>query len=149
MIDGVVITPLRQIPDERGKIMHMMRSDDPLFTQFGEIYFSEIFPQVIKAWHLHQEMVLNYAVVRGMIKLVLFDDREDSPTRGQVDEIFLGESQYIRVTIPPGIWNGFKGIGTVPALVANCSSIPYAPDEILRLDPFAETIPYVWDIRHG
>ncbi len=149
MIDGVAVVPLRQIPDERGKIMHMLRNDDPLFTQFGEIYFSEVYPQVIKAWHLHKEMVLNYAVVRGMVKLVLFDGREGSPTQGQIDEVFMGESQYVRVTIPPGVWNGFKGIGTVPALVANCSSIPHTPDEIVRLDPFSETIPYAWDLRHG
>lgn len=149
MIDGVVVTPLRQIPDERGKIMHMLRNDEPTFSQFGEIYFSEVFPQVVKAWHLHKKMVLNYAAVRGMIKLVLWDGRQQSPTQGRVAEIFMGESQYLRVTIPPGIWNGFKGVGTVPALVANCASIPHDPEEIVRLDPFSADIPYTWDIRHG
>lgn len=149
MIDGVVVVPLRQIPDERGKIMHMLRNDDPVFTEFGEIYFSEVFPHVIKAWHLHKAMVLNYAVVRGMIKLVLYDGRQQSRTHGHIEEIFMGESQYVRVTVPPGVWNGFKGVGTMPALVANCASIPHDPEEIVRMDPFTEEIPYTWDIHHG
>src|SRR3990170_8821786 len=106
MIDGVVITPLKQIPDERGKIMHMLRSDDPDFERFGEIYFSMVYPGAIKAWHLHTRMTLNYVVIVGMIKLVLYDSRPDCSTRGQIQEIFLGESNYIRVKIPPRIHNG-------------------------------------------
>ncbi len=149
MIDGVVITPLRQIPDERGKIMHMLRSDDPQFERFGEIYFSMVYPGAIKAWHLHTKMTLNYAVVAGMVKLVLYDPRPSSPTKGEVQEIFLGEQNYVRVKIPPGIYNGFKGVGTSPALVANCSTIPHDPAEIQRLDPFSKDIPYSWDLRHG
>ena len=101
MIDGVIITPLRQIPDERGKIMHMLRSDAPHFQQFGEIYFSCIYPGAIKAWHIHKVMTLNYAVVHGMIKFVLHDDRPDSPTRGETQEIFMGEQNYCLVTVPP------------------------------------------------
>jgi dTDP-4-dehydrorhamnose 3,5-epimerase len=149
MIDGVVVTPLRQIPDERGKIMHMLRSDDPQFERFGEIYFSMVYPGAIKAWHLHTKMTLNYAVVAGMVKLVLYDPRPSSPTKGEVQEIFLGEQNYVRVKIPPGIYNGFKGIGAAPALVANCSTIPHDPAEIQRLDPFSKDIPYSWDLRHG
>ena len=149
MIDGIVITPLRQIPDERGKIMHMMRADDPQFERFGEIYFSMIYPGAIKAWHLHTKMTLNYAVVSGMIKLVLYDPRPSSPTKGEVQEIFLGEQNYVRVKIPPGIYNGFKGVGTTPAIVANCATIPHDPAEIQRLDPFSKDIPYSWDLRHG
>ena len=149
MIDGVVITPLKQIPDERGKIMHMLRSDDPQFERFGEIYFSMVYPGAIKAWHLHTKMTLNYAVVAGMVKLVLYDPRPSSPTKGEVQEIFLGEQNYARVKIPPGIYNGFKGVGTTPALVANCSTIPHDPAEIQRLDPFSKEIPYSWDLRHG
>ena len=149
MIDGIVITPLRQIPDERGKIMHMMRADDPQFERFGEIYFSMIYPGAIKAWHLHTKMTLNYAVVAGMVKLVLYDSRSSSPTKGEIQEIFLGEQNYVRVKIPPGIYNGFKGVGTSPALVANCATIPHDPAEIQRLDPFSKDIPYSWDLRHG
>lgn len=149
MIDGIVVTPLRQIPDERGKIMHMLRSDDPQFERFGEIYFSMVYPGAIKAWHLHTKMTLNYAVVAGMVKLVLYDPRPSSPTKGEVQEIFLGEQNYARVKIPPGIYNGFKGVGAAPAIVANCATIPHDPAEIQRLDPFSKDIPYSWDLRHG
>lgn len=148
MIDGVLVHPLRQITDERGKVMHMMRCDDPHFEQFGEIYFSVVYPNVIKGWHLHKEMTLNYAVVSGMIKLVLYDDRANSPTKGELQELFIGESNYCLVRIPPGIWNGFKGIGVTPAIVANCSTIPHYPDEIVRLDPFDNSIPYTWELKH-
>jgi dTDP-4-dehydrorhamnose 3,5-epimerase len=148
MIDGVLIHPLRQIPDERGKIMHMLRCTDPHFEQFGEIYFSVVYPGVIKGWHIHKKMTLNYAVVSGMIKLVLYDERQHSPTRGQVQELFLGESNYMLVKIPPGVWNGFKGIGTAPATVANCATIPHDPEEIDRLDPFDPRIPYDWALKH-
>jgi len=149
VIEGVAIVPLRQIPDERGKIMHMLRCDDPAFERFGEIYFSMVYPGAIKAWHIHSKMTLNYAVVAGMIKLVLYDPRPSSPTKGEVQEIFLGEQNYARVKIPPGIYNGFKGMGSIPAIVANCSTIPHDPAEIQRLDPFSKDIPYTWDIRHG
>ncbi len=149
MIEGVAVRPLREIPDERGKIMHMLREDDPHFARFGEIYFSVVYPGAIKAWHLHKTMTLNYAVVAGTIKLVLFDDRAQSPTRGQVMELFPGEANYCLVTVPPLVWNGFKGIGTAPAMVANCATHPHDPDEIERLDPFSPAVPYSWELRHG
>lgn len=148
-IEGVLITPLRQIPDERGKIMHMLRSDAPHFQQFGEIYFSTVYCGAIKAWHIHKRMTLNYAVVVGMIKMVLYDDREGSPSRGVLMELFAGESNYCLITVPPMVWNGFKGIGDKTAIVANCATIPHDPEEISRLDPFSPSIPYQWDIRHG
>jgi len=149
MIDGVEVHPLRQIPDERGKVMHMLRRDDPWFREFGEIYFSVVFPGAIKAWHLHRRMTLNYAVPSGRIKLVLYDERDGSPTRGALQEIFTGEDVYALVVVPPGIWNGFKGLGIGPAIVANCATIPHDPDEIVRMDPFSERIPYRWELRHG
>ena len=149
MINGVLVKPLSQIPDERGKIMHMLRADDPYFEQFGEVYFSVVYPGVIKGWHLHKEMTLNYAVISGMIKLVLYDPRENSPTKGKVQELFIGEDNYVLVRIPAGIWNGFKGISVNPAMVANCATIPHDPDEIMRLDPFSKEIPYDWGIKHG
>lgn len=149
MIDGVLLTPLRQIPDERGSIMKMLEADAPHFTSFGEIYFSWVFPGAIKAWHLHHDMTLNYAVPVGRIKLVLYDDRAQSATKGELMEIFLGDGNYQLVTIPPLVWNGFKGAGLTPSMVANCSSIPHRPDEIERMDPFSTKIPYSWDLRHG
>ncbi len=149
MIDGVLVLPLRQIPDERGKIMHMLRHDSPHFEQFGEIYFSVVNPGVIKAWHIHSEMTLNYACVSGMIRLGLFDERENSPTKGESQNIYIGESNYCLVRIPPGVWNGFKGVGVNPAIVANCSTTAHDPNEISRLDPFDNHIPFDWNLKHG
>ena len=148
MIDGVKVTPLRQILDERGKIMHMLRCDVEGFQGFGEIYFSCVYPGAIKGWHIHKRMTLNYAVPHGNIKFVLYDNRSDSPTRGEVQEIFLGPDNYCLVTVPPMIWNGFKGIGAETAIVANCASIPHDPEEIDRLDPLDPSIPYDWEIKH-
>jgi dTDP-4-dehydrorhamnose 3,5-epimerase len=148
MIDGVTITPLKQILDERGKVMHMLRCDAEVFQGFGEIYFSCIYPGVIKGWHIHKRMTLNYAVPYGNIKLVLYDDRSNSSTKGKVQEFFLGPDNYVLVTIPPMIWNGFKGIGSKTAIVANCASIPHDPEEIERLDPFDTSIPYDWGLKH-
>lgn len=149
MIEGVSVHPLRQITDERGKVMHMLRRDDPWFEKFGEIYFSVVYPGVIKGWHLHKIMVLNYAVVSGAIKLVLYDNRQASPSKGEVQEIFTGEEKYSLITIPPNVWNGFKGIGVRPAIVANCATEPHDPAEIVRLDPFSKEIPYDWSLKHG
>lgn len=146
-INGVIITPLKQIADERGKVMHMLREDDHQFKRFGEIYFSMVYPEKIKGWHIHSRMTLNYALVTGRINLVMFDDREDSITRGRVQELFLDESNYCLVTIPPGIWNGFKGVGMTPSIVANCATHPHDPDEIRRIDPLSRDIPYDWALN--
>lgn len=148
MIDGVRITPLEQIPDERGKVMHMMTLNSPGFAGFGEIYFSCVFPGAIKAWHIHRRMTLNYVVPFGNVKFVLYDDRVSSPTQGELQELFLGPDNYWRVTVPPMIWNGFKGVGTEMAIVANCASIPHDPTEIERKDPFDPSIPYDWALKH-
>jgi dTDP-4-dehydrorhamnose 3,5-epimerase len=149
VIDGVAVRLLKQIPDERGKVMHMLRADAPHFERFGEIYFSVVYPGAVKAWHLHKRMTLNYAVLCGSIKLVLYDDRQGSTTRGQLMELFVGEANYCLVTVPAGVWNGFKGIGSERAIVANCATDPHDPDEIVRMDPASPEIPYAWQLRHG
>jgi dTDP-4-dehydrorhamnose 3,5-epimerase len=148
-IHDVRVTPLRRIPDERGAILHMLRADDPAYERFGEIYFSLVYPGVVKGWHRHSRMTLNYAVPVGMVKLVCYDDRDDSPTTGALQELHIGELNYVLVTIPPLVFNGFKGEGTVPALVANCATMPHDPEEIERLDPATDRIPYDWSLRHG
>ena len=132
MIDGVRIVPRSRIPDERGTVMHMLKVTDPEFEQFGEIYFSTVYPGIVKGWHRHLEMTLNYVCVAGRIKLVLFDDREGSPTRGEIMERFLGPDDYSLVQVPPGVWNGFKGMGHDAAIVANCATHPHDPTS---LDP--------------
>jgi len=148
MIHGVTLTPLRQIFDERGKVMHMMREDSPAFSRFGEIYFSCTHPGAVKAWHLHKLMTLNYAVIYGEIKFVLYDDREDSLTRGEIQELFISPENYQLVTVPPLIWNGFKSVGNRTAIVANCATMPHSPNEIDRLSPNDPSIPYDWAIQH-
>lgn len=149
MIDGVKLIPLRKIPDERGCIYHMLRNDAEHFEKFGEIYFSTVYPGAVKAWHLHKEMALNYAVVVGMIKLVLFDDRDGSSTKGQTTELFLGEQNYQLVHIPPLVWNGFKGISDHLAIVANCATLPHDPQEIVREAPDWPHINYDWTRKDG
>jgi dTDP-4-dehydrorhamnose 3,5-epimerase len=149
MIDGVHVVPLRQIVDERGKIMHMLKATDPHFVGFGEIYFSCAWPGAVKAWHIHTRMTVNTAVLSGRAKLVLYDQREDSPTRGELQEIFLGEDNYVLVQIPPGIANGYKAYGDKLVILANAASLPHDPEEMLRVDPFENDIPYDWHLKHG
>jgi dTDP-4-dehydrorhamnose 3,5-epimerase len=148
MIQGVQIIPLRRIPDERGTILHMMRNTDPHFQQFGEIYFSTVYPGVIKGWHRHREMTLNYAVPFGRIKLVLYDERDKSPTKGELMEIFLGPDNYSLVIMPPDVWNGFKGMSEPYAIVANCCTHAHDPTRSARLDPHKNHIPYDWSLVH-
>lgn len=149
VIDGVKIVPLRQIIDERGKVMHMLKATDPHFIAFGEIYFSTAWPGTIKGWHIHRSMTVNNAVVSGRAKLVMYDMRDDSPTKGEIQEVFIGEDNYALVQIPPGIANGYKAYGDKPAILANCATEPHDPEEIVRIDPFTSDIPYDWMLRHG
>src|SRR4051812_16691890 len=108
-IEGLQIVPLQRVPDERGTVYHMLRCTDPHFVQFGEIYFSSIYCGVVKGWHKHDVMTLNYACIAGRIKLVVYDERDGSSTRGNLKEVFLGPDNYSLVIVPPGLWNGFKG----------------------------------------
>ena len=148
MIEGVKVVPLRKIPDERGAIYHMLRVDSDHFTEFGEIYFSKAYPGVIKGWHIHKRQTQNYAVPLGMIKLVIYDIRENSTTTGELMELFIGDDNYCLVQMPPGVANGYKCIGTSPALVANCTDEPHTPDEMDRIDPFNSKVPYDWALVH-
>jgi dTDP-4-dehydrorhamnose 3,5-epimerase len=128
--------------------MHMLREDSPLFERFGEVYFSVVYPGVVKAWHMHRRAAIYYAVVSGEIKLALSDARQDSKTCAQVQEIFIGQSAYSLVKVPSGIYIGFKGIGVEPAIVAICSTLPHDPAEVVRVDPFDNDIPYDWALKH-
>lgn len=149
MIDGVILKPLKRICDDRGTIMKMQESTDKEFIGFGEIYFSTIYPGVVKGWHLHKKTSLNYAVVSGMIKLVLFDDREDSPTRGELMEIVMGEDNYCLVQIPTNIWNGFKCVGIKTAIVADLTDKTHDPTDMIRLDPTCnDVIDYDWSMKN-
>ena len=149
MIESVKIVPLRQIVDERGKIMHMLKATDPHFIAFGEIYFSCAWPGTIKAWHIHRTMTVNNAVISGRAKLVMYDLRQTSPTQGELQEVFLGDDNYVLVQIPPGVANGYKAYGDKQVILANAASEPHDPAEMLRLPHDSPEIPYDWGLRHG
>lgn len=144
-IDGVLVTGLRQIADERGAVLHHMRSDAPDFTSFGECYFSEMLPGAVKAWKRHKSQTQNLAVPIGRVRFVLYDDREPSPTRGGLQIVELGRpDDYNRLRIPRGLWYGFTCLSDQPALIANCADLPHDPDDAELLpetDPF---VPYSW-----
>ena len=145
MIEGVKVVPLRQIPDERGTVMHMLKRTDPHFAGFGEIYFTTVHPGVVKGWHKHGRMTLNYACVYGRIKLVLYDDRDGSVTRGETMEQALGPDEYYLVQIPTNVWNSFKGLGLETSIIANCATEPHTKEFTEALDPFGEIpVPYDW-----
>jgi dTDP-4-dehydrorhamnose 3,5-epimerase len=145
MIEGVTIKQLGRIPDERGKIMKMQEASDPEFRGFGEVYFSTVYPEVVKGWHMHPYTWLNYCVVHGMIKLVLFDDRPESPTRGEVQEIYMGDDNYCLVQIPPAVWNGFKCVGEFESILCDLADRVHADDVAEFLAPHDNgVIPYDW-----
>jgi dTDP-4-dehydrorhamnose 3,5-epimerase len=145
IIQGVDVISLNVIIDERGKVMHMMRSDSPIFTKFGEIYFSVVNPGVIKGWKKHLRMTQHFAVPVGKIKLVIYDDREGSSCHGNIEVIEIGEDSYCLVKIPPLVWYGFQGVSSIPALIANCTDIPHDPAEGERLDISNSKIPWDWN----
>jgi len=143
-IEGIKITPLKIIKDHRGSVMHMLRNDNEVFEKFGEIYFSTIFENKIKAWHLHKEATLNYACLFGQVKLVLFDERKTSKTFGEYQELFLSLENYSLITIPPNIWNGFKGLNKENSIIANCLNLPHNEKEMVRLEIDDKRFNYKW-----
>ncbi len=145
MLDGVVVTPLKKFADERGSVMHMLRADSPLFESFGEIYFSTINSGFIKGWHNHTRITQNYAVPHGRVLFALYDARDDSPTSGHVFDVELGDDKYALLTVPPGLWYGFKAMSASGALIANCATEPHDPTESIHLDINDTSIPYRWN----
>jgi len=151
LIDGVKIKKLRVIPDERGRLMEMLRCDDDLFIKFGQAYITTAYPGVVKGWHYHKKQTDNFAVVKGMMKVVLYDSREGSPTKGEVNEFFMGVHNPMLLQIPTYVYHGFKCISEEEAMVVNCPTEPYnysEPDEF-RVHPHENDIPYDWAGRDG
>jgi len=147
-IDGVWVKDLRVIPDERGRLMEILRRDDEGFDRFGQAYLSTTYPGVVKGWHLHKVQDDFITCVRGMLKLVIYDDREESPTRGMLKEYFIGDHNPQLVKVPAGTYHGWKCISPEEALVINIPSEPYsheAPDEH-RAPWDTPDIPYSWDV---
>ncbi len=146
MIDGVQIKPLRAVPDERGRLMEVLRRDDDIFQQFGQAYITTAYPGVVKAWHYHRKQTDNLCPIVGMFKVVLFDARHGSPTKGELAEVFAGEHDPKLIVVPPGVYHGFKCIGEREGVVLNCATEPYNrddPDEF-RLPPDTPDIDYDW-----
>lgn len=151
LIDGVVVQPLTVIPDERGRLMEILRCDDPFCSGFGQVYLTTVYPGVVKAWHYHKVQEDRFTCIRGMVKAVLCDDREQSPTRGLLNEIYVGEHKPCLIVIPPGVYHGWKCISEYEAYVINVPSHPYNrsdPDEF-RCDPHTGGIPYDWSRKDG
>ena len=151
MIQGVKVKKLKVILDERGRLMEMLRNDDELFIKFGQVYLTTAYPGVIKAWHYHKIQTDHFVVVHGIMKIVLYDGRKDSPTFGQIDEYFAGVHNPVLIQIPPMVMHGFKCISEHEAIVINCPTELYnyeSPDEY-RIDPRSSEIPYNWDRKDG
>ena len=151
MIDGVLVKPLKVIPDDRGWLMEMLRDDDPFFRKFGQVYLSVVYPGVVKGWHFHKKQTDHFVFVKGMAKVVLYDRRDDSKTHGEIGEFFMGERNPILLVIPPLVLHGMMGLGTEPAYLVNVPTEHYvydSPDEF-RVAPYDGEVPYDWNRRDG
>jgi len=151
MIEGVKVRKLRLIPDERGYLMEMLRSDWEEYDKFGQVYITAVYPGVVKGWHYHKIQTDHFICVHSMAKVVLYDGREGSPTHGEVNEFFMGDQNPMLLKIPPGVMHGFKGIGQEMALIVNVPTELYnyaQPDEY-RLPAHTDQIPYDWSRKDG
>ena len=155
MIDGVIVKQLRLIADERGWLLEILRSDWEQFQKFGQTYITAAYPHVVKAWHMHKNQTDNMACVKGMVKLVLFDGRDESETKNEINEFVIGEKNPLLVKVPQRVWHGFKAISEEYALIVNIPTELYnykEPDEY-RLPPNTDKIPYDWKLipwlKHG
>ena len=149
MIDGVIIKPLKAHADERGYLMEMLREDDDVFEHFGQSYVALNYPGVIRAWHYHKLQTDLWVCVKGMVKVGLYDAREDSPTKGEAQTVYMGENNMVLIKIPIGIYHGYKTCGVEPSLLINFPTKPYSraePDEY-RVPYDSPEIPYNWDIK--
>ncbi len=151
MIEGVVVKKLKLIPDERGRLMEILRSDEEIFSRFGQVYMTTTYPEVVKAWHFHKKQDDFITCVHGMLKLVLYDRREDSPTRGEINQFFIGDYNPVLVKVPKMVIHGWMCISTEEAIIINAPTEPYDaqhPDEN-RIDPHTNDIPYRWARKDG
>jgi dTDP-4-dehydrorhamnose 3,5-epimerase len=146
LIQDVLVKPLKLLPNAKGRLMEVQRCDDPEFPGFGQAYITQSFAGIIKAWYRHHLQIDQIAVVSGLVKMVLYDDREQSPTCGKVNEIIMGELAPRLVVIPPLVWHGFQAIGETSAFLLHLNDRPFVADEPDedRLAPDDPSIPYVW-----
>jgi dTDP-4-dehydrorhamnose 3,5-epimerase len=151
MIDGVVVKPLKVMADDRGRLMEILRCDDEGYGGFGQVYMTTTYPGVVKAWHLHRLQTDKMAALTGMFRLALYDAREDSPTHGSLQEVYMGIHNPVLVTIPPGVYHGWRCVSDAEGVVINVPDLPYdrsRPDEY-RLPPDTSEIAYDWSRRMG
>ena len=151
LIDGVAVRPAKVLPDERGRLGEIMRADDPWFEKFGQVYFTTTYPGVVKAWHYHKKQTDHFYVIKGTVKVALYDERKDLPTYGTVNQIYLGEHCPGLIRIPPGVQHGWMCVGDTEAYIVNIVSEMYdysTPDEY-RTDPHNNGIPYDWMRKDG
>lgn len=145
-IEGVLLTPLKIIPSEKGSVMHAMKGSDVGFSGFGEAYFSTVNVGAVKAWKKHSEMTLNVVVPVGEIRFVIYDDRLESKSYGFIREVVLSQKNYCRLTVPPNVWMGFQGVGMGENMLINLANIPHKPEEAINIDQFDSTIPFSWQL---
>ena len=147
-IEGVQIIPLKRIPDVRGTIMHGVRADS-LLNPFGELYFKKLYPNVISGWHVHESMILNYICIEGMMRTVLYDMRDNSLTKGMIQEIYYGDDNYVLAHIPSGIANASESLISPYSIFCNVASEPHNPNiKYQRIDPTSKEIPFDWNKKH-
>ena len=147
LIDGVQIKPLKVLPDDRGRLMEVLRADDPIFEQFGQVYVTTAKPGVVKAWHYHKLQADHWVCLIGKARVGLYDPRPDSPTRGTVNEFLMTPEEPFLIKIPVGVYHGFKGAAPDrETMIMNVPTMPYnykTPDEY-RIDPYDPAIPFDW-----
>ena len=142
-INGLILTPLKRIDNQKGNIWHVMKKNDPGYTDFGDVYFSTINSGVIKGWNKHKRMTLNLIVPKGEVEFVIYDDRKDSVTKDNFTNLILSPKNYQRLTIPPGLWVSFKSISEKPSWILNIADIKHDPDEMEKKP--LDQIKYDWN----
>jgi dTDP-4-dehydrorhamnose 3,5-epimerase len=150
-IHGVKVRNLRLVADDRGWLMEMLRSDWEEFEKFGQTYVTACYPGVVKAWHYHKHQTDHFICVSGMAKVVLYDARDDSPTKGRINEFIMGGLNPILVKIPNLVYHGFTAVGGQTAIIVNVPTELYdyeKPDEY-RIPYDDPSIPYSWEVKSG
>ncbi len=145
VIKDVAIRDLSKIENNKGNIFHVIKSTDPFFKKFGECYISEVYPGKIKAWKKNSVKTQNLTVIKGSVKFVIFDDRENSITKNELNIFKIDrDKNYKLLTIPPNLWYGFCCVGDLNSLIINCADHPHNPEHIISLDIDNNLIPYDW-----
>jgi len=146
MIKDMQVKKLKLIPDERGRLMEILRSDEEIFRNFGQVYMTTAYPGIIKAWHYHKKQDDYFTCISGTMRLALYDARKDSPTYKEINDFTINLENPILVKIPRLVYHGFKCVGDKEAIVINTPTLPYNPDEPdeYRLNAIKNDIPYDW-----